>query len=190
MKIERITWIIIIILLYLLFIQRECNREEVKPPVPTVEYVYIYDTVEKFVYVDKPIPINIYDTIYLSGTIDTVYVLGDYFKVKVYDDVLVDDSCLYFRLKETVTKNEIIDRSFSYINRRPVGIEIIDVVCPEPLPKLEYYFGGFIGGSQDLFGAGLGIGIRTKTRTFYKYEYDVINKHHRVSGYINLKRKK
>lgn len=181
--------IIILVLVGIIVLQRACApTSEVDPPEPII----IYDSTEVIVEVEKPVPYAVYDTTfvydttYLFHTVDTTAILTDYFKTRIYNDTLVDNKDLFFSLYEVVWQNQIQTREFTYKNKRPV-----EVICPK-LPKIrtEFYIGGFLGGNQELFGAGVGGAILSKKRNLYTYQYDIINNEHYLSLYWRLKFRK
>lgn len=187
---ERAFFIIILILIGLLFLQRECTRPE-----PTTLLVphFIYDTtiVEKII---KPDPISVItpgDTVYIS---DTVYItsgdvplyiwdiIAEHYSRKTYDEVLINDSSAYFKIGIELFKNNVEDLKYSFINRRPV-----DIICPEcPSPRNKWFIGGAVSGSPTQFGAGPTLGLVTKRDNLYTYTYDVINNTHQASLFWKL----
>ena len=181
--------IIILVLVGIIILQRACTSS---PEIEQPEPIIIYDSTEVIVEVEKPVPYAVYDTTFVHDTtylfhdVDTTAILADYFKTRIYNDTLVDDEDLFFSLYEVVWQNQIQTREFIYKNRRPV-----EMICPE-LPKIrtEFYIGGFVGGNQELFGAGVGGGVLSRKRNLYTYQYDIINNEHYLSLYWRLKFRK
>ena len=187
---ERTFFVVILILISLLFLQRECSRPE-----PTTLLVphFIYDTtiVENTI---KPEPITTIvpgDTVYIS---DTVYVTSDdmpshvwdiiseHFTRKFYDEVLLNDSSAYLKVGVELFRNNVENLNYSFINRRPV-----DVICPEcPTIRNKWFIGGTISGSPTQFGAGPSAALLTRRDNLYSYNYDIINGVHSVSMFYKL----
>ena len=187
---ERTFFVVILILISLLFLQRECSRPE--PNTLLVPH-FIYDTiiVENTI---KPDPITIIvpgDTVFIS---DTVYIteadvpqhvwdiISEHYSRKFYEEVLINDSSAYLRVGVELFKNNVEDLSYSFINRRP-----IDIVCPEcPTIRNKWFIGGTILGSPAQFGAGPSVALLTRRDGLYSYSYDVVNKNHSISIFYKL----
>jgi len=84
--------------------------------------IYLYDTITYHVDVPKPFPVEVIipDTI-----LDTLYINNpqlcciELFSKKIYIDTLSNDSNLLAVLRDTVYKNELQNRSFSYQLKKP-----------------------------------------------------------------------
>ena len=187
---ERTFFVVILILISLLFLQRECSRPE---PVTLLVPHFIYDTtiVEKTI---KPDPVTVQlpgDTVFIS---DTVYIASDdvpphiwdviseHYSRKFYEEVLMNDSSAYLRIGVELFKNNVEDLSYSFINRRP-----IDIICPEcPTIRNKWFIGGAVSGNPIQFGAGPSLALLTRRDNLYSYNYDIINNVHSISMYYKL----
>ena len=84
-------------------------------------------------------------------------IVKDYTATRYYDDLLVDNDSLSFRLRETVTGNRIITRSFDY------NIRLRESV----LQSSGLYAVGAIQGSSGAFGLSGGIMYQQKNKRIY-----------------------
>lgn len=188
MKIERNIWAVIIVLIVIIFAQRECSRPyPVNPSGITIVVDTIYDLEIKRDSIHFPVPYLVIETVIDTVLIDvdTAAILHDYFAMRIYNDTLVDDDDLYFSISDTVHRNRLLGRSFEYQNRRPVGFDVsVDI----PSPKRNFYIGGMIMGSPDHFGAGPGIAYQAKDMNLYAYQYDLINNNHHITFFWKLGR--
>jgi hypothetical protein len=104
-------------LLCYLLIKPEPVVIETEPIVIKYEIPVPYEVV-KPVFVDKWHILTLYDTID-NSTIDTVYIIQDYFTAKIYRDTLYDKPDAFIFLQETVYQGGIRDRSMTFQNHRP-----------------------------------------------------------------------
>lgn len=186
---KQIPWILIIILLGIIIFQRECRSPEVSE-IQSIDIEWIYDSILVDTHVvEKPYPVREeiieYDTIieWKEIDIDTTAILADYYTKRYYDDTLVYNDDLYFRLEETIYRNEVYERNFEYKNFRPIEFELDSI----PENKVKYFIGGEILGSPTHFGAGPSLGLLTKNDNLYTIKYDVVNKNFGVSIYFKFR---
>lgn len=180
--------IVLLIVIGVLFIQRECSRPTPAEPETIVEY--IYDTIIDIDTVNIPVPYEVvttvWDTIikYELQDVDTAEILRDYFAVRLYSDTIINNDELRVVLNDSVHQNRLWgERVVEYQNFRPVSAE-----CPEcPKPATKVFIGGSILGSPTQFGAGPTVGLLTKRDNLYTLDYDVLNKTYKVSMYWKLK---
>lgn len=101
-----IAYVIIGVLLATLFFTRECQR-----PDPCPEPTVTTDTIIKEIVVEntveKPVPVYIHDSIPVNLPIDTLQVVEDYYKYRVYDLKLKEDTMADLSLRAEVWKNEL-----------------------------------------------------------------------------------
>lgn len=175
-------WTYLFLVVMVAFIFREITRPVITQQ-PVYNYTYVYDSIPRIVEVNKPVPFLvkipdirysiIYDTI--IPPIDTLAILQDYLATVTYIDTLVNDKDLLFELTETLHRNRIEHRSFTYVNRRPVSaIVTVDVLKP----KNTFYFGPSVNMNKETFGAGGSVALRTTGDNVFQYHYDFINKVH------------
>lgn len=172
------TLTVILAILALLFLQRECSRPPAVDPVPDTIRItnVIYDSVVVSKAVPVPYPKYIYDTIPVPADVDTAAILRDYYNVRVYNRTLVDDKDLWVELIDTVHQNKLLAGVYNYKIRKPLTIHETYIIHPPPAPRFQLYAGGFVTGSQDYFGAGPAVFAKTKRDHLYGAGYDAINK--------------
>ena len=105
-----IPYVIIGMLVATLFFTRECQRPNPCPDqADTVairlDTIYITNVVEKTV--EKPVPVYVHDSIPVNLPIDTLQVVEDYYKYRVYDLKLKEDTLADLSLRAEVWKNEL-----------------------------------------------------------------------------------
>lgn len=120
---QNIKTIIILILVALLILQRECQRCPEAIETHTTDTIP-GDAVPVLVPIDRPIPQFVYvDTgSWNYFPIDTMAIIKDYFSKAVYFNVLKDDSSAYIAVYDTVHMNRLQGRSLLFANRRPTAI--------------------------------------------------------------------
>lgn len=91
-----------------------------RPPIEIKDTVFTSD----LVYIPDPEIINIYIP-EPPALIDTVAIIEDYLKAKVYNDTLVSNSEITAILRDTIYQNSVLGRSFHYTLSTPV------LKCPE-----------------------------------------------------------
>lgn len=180
--------IVLLVVIGLLFLQRECSRPSGDISIPTINVTWEYDSVRVVDSIPYPEPYEVittlWDTVYKYRDVDTAAILRDYFTIKVYEDTLVNTSDLLVTLKDSVHQNRLWgERVVNYKNFRPVDAEI-DVECPEIRNK--WFIGGTVLGTKTKFGAGPAFGLVTKRDNLYTYSYDVINNTHNASMYWKI----
>ena len=160
--------IIIGVLTVILLMQKcggGCNFIPILPPpitIRTVDTVYTVITKEIPTYVPKwRTHIKyVHDT---TETVDTTYVIGDYYSTYFYQDSLINDT-LCFYINDSITENKIKSRDLKYVMSFPT-IKIHDVVIQN---KNEYYIGlGLIGNQKGINYFGPEFLLRTKKKDVY-----------------------
>ena len=176
----KITLTIIIILLAMLFLQRECSRPPVGDPEP--DTLRIIKTVYKDTIIIKEVPkpypvevIKIYE-FEIPAEIDSLGIFLAYMSKNIYHRTLMDDSTALISIIDTVHQNQLWGSRLEYRNRQPVTIHETYIIHPPPDPRFQLYAGGFVAGNQDYFGAGPAIFAKTKRDHLYGLGYDAINK--------------
>ena len=140
--------------------------------VTTTDTVYTDTGTHTVSIVPKPIYIN---RIKIDTVIDTVYVILDYHTIKYYDDVLVDDTDLYFHYNAEVFKNKLTSFTFDYNNRRATAITT--TVITNTVNKKHLYLGGTAGAGTSQVIYGVIVGYQHK-QFLYMLEYDRLNNMH------------
>lgn len=145
-----------IIVLIVVIGKNSTNRES--NPIIITDTVYQEKTFTKYIK-GKSIPFVVLDTFFIEFT-DTVEIVKDYNQVKVYSDTMRIDSLGYAYIKDTISNNSIIGRSFMAQISEKV---IYKTIYNDRKPKNELYL-GFIGDlrhDNGQFGVGGSIGLKT-----------------------------
>ena len=168
--------LIIIGLIIVIFLLRECRGESKGTPVEPVTVVKVetkYDTiVEK---VETYIPEyrtkikwktkTVHDTVEVHDTVpvDTLSILEDYFATYAYTDTLKKDS-VTFIINDTISQNRILSRGINYSLVYPTKI----IQTEREVNKRELYLGFGIGGDkQQLSFVGSELLLRNKKERIY-----------------------
>jgi hypothetical protein len=123
-----------------------------------IDTVTVIKTFEKYIKGDK-IPFKTLDTIY-KKTYDTTYIVKDYNQAKEYIDTIKEGKNI-FTIKDTITNNRIIGRSF----KAEIQEKIITVINNiEIKPKAALYLGIRSDLSQDMLKANHNVTLTFKTR--------------------------
>ena len=157
------------------------------PPSQHADTTFVYDTTMHHIYDSIPFPVpvpykvidsvayayydtlTIYDTIPVAQTPDEV--VADYYRLRYYSDTITDDN-LQFYIREQIGANRILNRSTSYVIKRPQTIIT---------RKLNYlYIGGMLGK------VNAPMLTYTNDRLYAGAGYDPFNKSLVVSGGIKL----
>ena len=129
------------------------------------------DTITKTISVYKykkgdSIPFVVLDTIYQIDQVhDTAYIVNDYNKIKVYTDTLRINTDNSVYIKDTITQNRILGRSF-LANFSQKTITITNDIYHKPKNEL---FIGFVGDYQrydQKIGIGLGLNYKKQNESY------------------------
>lgn len=157
---------------------------------PKVEYVYNtkIDTIK--VSVPKPYKVVEYkyetDTMFVDVTSsDSVAITQAYLElikkhgeIKLYDDVLKDDSVAFVQLQEKVQFNTIKDRNLIFLSRVPTKVIT---------NTKNIYTTSIVGGIEaGPMGVEVGAGVVTKRNNILKISYDPVNNSIKAGGYIAI----
>ena len=168
--------LIIIGLIIVIFLLRECRGE--KSPIPTEPITVVkietkYDTIVETVptYIPKYKTRvkwktkTVHDTIEIHDTIpvDTASVLEEYFAAYAYTDTLKKDS-VTFIINDTISQNKILSRGIKYNLVYPTTI----IQTEREVNERELYVGFGLGGDrQQISYAGSELILRTKKDKLY-----------------------
>jgi hypothetical protein len=168
--------LIIIGLIIVIFLLRECRGEKSPLPAEPVTIVKIetkYDTIVETVptYIPKYKTRvkwktkTVHDTVEVHDTIpvDTASVLEEYFATYAYTDTLKKDS-VTFIINDTISQNKILSRGIKYNLVYPTTI----ISTEREVNKRELYIGFGLGGDrQQISYAGSELILRTKKEKLY-----------------------
>ncbi|MFA5419631.1 MAG: hypothetical protein WC341_14365 [Bacteroidales bacterium] len=168
-------WIIIIVLLGALFLQRECTHEVVCPECPQTTSDTIHDTITKptVQYIPKPVYTDTGSTKWRFHQVDTLQILSEYFSRHLYQDTLQNDSNALIVLTDTVSQNRILYRYpqitlYPQIIRQSTRVEV-------PLPsKNKFYLGMAIGRNPNQFSLAPSMLLQSKKGSGYSISYDLV----------------
>ncbi len=181
------TYIIILVLLVIIFLQRECNTVNQ----PLVKTNYIYDTVidtvvlESNVYVPLPIYHDTGSTILLYQIVDTAAILHDYFSRYFYCDTIQDDSAACIVVCDTVSRNRIVSRQ-PYVSIYSHLVTRSNIVSQVPAKVRQLSFGAQLNISSTSYGFSPTILYKSKKNTSLSFSYDIINHSYSFGVYLPL----
>ncbi|MFA5417828.1 MAG: hypothetical protein WC341_05160 [Bacteroidales bacterium] len=151
-------WIIIIVLLVALFLQRECTSKVVCPECPQTTTDTIHDTITKptVQYIPKPVYTDTGSTKWRFYQVDT----------------LQNDSNALIVLTDTVSQNRIMYRCpqitlYPQIIRQTTRVEV-----PKP-SKNKFYLGMAIGRNPNQFSLAPSMLLQSKKGSGYSISYDL-----------------
>jgi hypothetical protein len=111
-----------------------------------------------------PYKVLVEKPVYIPAKIDTSAVINAYFAKVIYKDTLRIDKIGYISVTDTLNKNKILGRSYSYEFKLPT---IKDYMMIKELPRNQFYIGGnIIVGNNRVF-AGPQILWKTKKDNIY-----------------------
>lgn len=182
--------LIIIILVALLILQRECQRCPEATATHTTDTIP-GDVVPILVPIDRPIPEFVFiDTgSWNYFKIDTMAIIRDYFAKATYFDVLKDDSSAYIAVYDTVHMNRLQGRSLLFANRRATAINHYTTIH-QPDERLKLYAGAMFAFSKEQqpeFGPALI--LMTPKGYGYSYAYGINHNIHTFSLVWKIKLK-
>lgn len=174
------TLTIVLVLVALLFLQRECSRPPAVDPVPDTLRITktVYNDTTIIKEIPKPYPVEVIRIreVEIPAVIDSLEIFLAYMAKNIYDRILMDDSTAMIRIIDTVHQNQLWGSWLEYKNRQPVTIHETYIIHPPPDPRFQLYAGGFIQGNTESFGAGPALFAKTKRDHLYGLGYDAINK--------------
>ena len=166
-------WIIIVILLGVIFLQRECTPSIERPE---ITYDTVFDTIvySNSVYIPQPVYRDTGSTQWLRFPVDTLQILSDYFARIGYRDTLQNDSNAIIIVTDTISQNRIISRHpqitlFPHLIRETTVIKL-------PSPNRRKLFIGINLGRNPLqFSLSPTFVYLSKKQTAYSFSYDVLS---------------
>lgn len=181
MKIHVTYLTILLVLVGLLFLQRECHR----CPEPTI----INDTITipgdpfpVLVNVGQPDPVFVDVPYIIPAVIDTMALIVDYYSKVHYADTLKNDTSALIAVFEEVTGNRIVNRSYSFQNRRSTQIIHNTTILPEEKEKLRVYAGAMLSMTpEQSFDLGPSVFMTTPKGYGYSYAYGINQKTHTIT---------
>lgn len=188
--------IIILVLIGIIIFMRECNCgktcQQTADTVRTTDTVWDTARIVQVLPVPKPYTvIEPGDTIWIPA--DTAEAMAflreklkDYYRIRLYQDTLKDDTSAFVMLNDCVTINRLGERTLTFINRRPTAINTT-IIQPAATPRNRIFVGPSVGRNPDQFGLGGSVMLVTKKDHAYSYMYDVTNKDHYLSLFWKIR---
>jgi len=180
-------YIIIIILLVIIFLQRECNTSNQT----LVKTNYIFDTIidtvvlESNVYIPVPIYHDTGSTLLLYQIVDTAAILHDYFSSYYYCDTIQDDSAAFIVVCDTVSRNRIVSRQ-PFITLYSRLVTKTKLVVSNPIQSRQLSIGLQLAVAKNAYGLSPTILYKSKKNTSLSFSYDIINKSYSFGVYLPL----
>ena len=180
--------IIILILIAIIFLQRECNSP-IKP-----DTIIIHDTINYSDTIYKPKPYEVIkyqyknihhykiDTVIDFALVDTMAILSDYFAKYVYKDTILNDTNGFITIYDTITKNRILSRS---VHKKfyPTTYTVTTPIKH----RTKVYIGFGANGWLDKFGVSINMALLTKQDHLYSIGYDPLNKNVAINLYWKIR---
>ncbi len=169
-------WIIILVLLGVIFLQRECTPSHECLVCPEIVSDTIHDTIR--VPLTHYVPNITYrdtgSTKWRSRSIDTALILSDYFTKYYYQDTLQNDSNAMIVITDTISQNRIIYRH-PQITLFPPIIRVTTVVkIPSPL-RSKLFIGLVLGRNPNIFSLAPSLVYQSKKQASYSFSYDLLS---------------
>ena len=158
--------VLILILALIILLQSQCSRKDPVEPEVIVTIETKWDTVEvtQTQYVPKWKTKVVTEEVLIPADIDTMSILKDYYARYFYTDTLNLDTLGYLVLNDTITKNSILNRSFT----SKIQIPTTTITKEIYLNKREFYWGlGVHGRPDQLNYVGGEFMYRTKNKQVY-----------------------
>jgi hypothetical protein len=167
----KLTDVVILVLLVVLLLQRCGGKTETTEPKIVRDTIWVHKDstiLSKPQMVGSiPIPIDRWNTEYLPDT-NYTKLLAQYMDVtnkflasNMHSDSLKIDSIGYVHVKDTVSRNLITSRSYTYNLKYPIIKETITI--PEPKKTQVYIGGGFEGDESELV-SDVSVGLLLKNK--------------------------
>ena len=191
-----VPWVIIVILLVITIIQKECSspnggKVEYLPGETVVKTIVIPgDTVEVPYPVVEVIKEDSIVYVEVPRVIDSSEIAKDYYARRYYDVDLIDDSLLYIRAEAMVSENKL---EWIIPHRkilRPQIIHHYTTVVEKVEPRTKGFIGLGIGRSPNSFGVAPSLEKKKKKDNLYTLSYDVLNGDTYFTVYFKLRLRK
>ncbi len=192
---KTLPWIIIIVLIVVVFLQRECTPVPDCPPcLPcTLQHcdstkgdtVFYQDTT----YVPVPHFIDTGSTKYVYIPVDSADIIADYLSKKEYGDTLANDTNLFIAVYDVMQYNRIISRH-PVIKFYPTIVTKTNTVTLNAEPVRKLFAGMGVGRNPHEFSLTANLMYMSKRDNAYSFSYDVFNKDMYLTMYWKIKLKK
>ena len=180
-------WIIIVLLLAVIILMRECT------PVPNCPECPEVDTVTIVVHDSIPYPVTEYvpKIIYknhfteVGKLVDTNAIIAEFITRNYYIDTLVNDTNALVIVEDTVSQNRIIWRK-KQVSIFPPSVYKTTIVTKQADPRRKLFVGIGVGRSAQSFGLAPSLLYISKRETAYSLSFDVVNNDAYFTLYFKL----
>ena len=192
-------YIVIIILMAILMLQRTCKTEMTCPECDEFDTTAFIQTLpikykDTTVYVPKPYTVY-KDTgkiikVEVPADIDSFAIATAYFSESIITDTILNDTNGIIVVNDVISENEIKER-YIYPKTLYPHYKIVTGTIGEDYEEKIKLFAGFgVIGGVNRFGFSANILLKTKKDAAYGLSYDIINKDIAFSMYWKLKLKR
>lgn len=176
------TFTLVIVLLIIVLLQRECSRPDGTPAKQDTVYlkadtVVNTDTIFKTKTLPAPDPVHEIDCVFVTS--DTAGILREYNRLRIYQRLLVCDSFADITIYDTVFKNKLQGyRLNTKFYKRDTTIYITKFINTLPDPPRSKVFAGFLTGMilPDKIYISPTVLLVTKSDHLYQVGYDPFNR--------------
>jgi len=177
---KTLPWILIIVLMALLFLQRECHHCPECEPVAKVDTTKTV-RVDSFAYpvsVYKPMAVPANNFIFAFGSrlsrADSLKIFNVFFSRYYYIDTLVNDTNALLILEDSVYQNQIVWRkkTFQIFPKTVFQTRFVNVAAD---PSRKFFAGVGVGRKPTEFSLSPSLMYISKRENAYTLSYDLIN---------------
>jgi hypothetical protein len=159
--------ILALIFVVLFFVLAPHNNEGGNTVITKIDTLIKHDTIRKYKKGDA-IPFVVLDTFYLIDSVkvhDTITIVNDYNKVKVYSDTLRINTDNYVSLQDTISQNKIFGRGYNAHFTEKTIVVTNDIYHK---PKNELFLGiiGDLRRSDNILGVGVGLNYKKQNESY------------------------
>ena len=185
---KKIPWSIIVVLLVIIFLQRECTHKTPCTKETEIHFDTIHDTVPYPVvhYLPKIIYKDTGSVKWKSQPLDTPAILRAFFERHFYKDTLLNDTNALIIVSDTISQNKIIYRSPFFRIYPHIVRQIITIKQKAP-NRRKLFLGLGAGSNINRFGLSANMLYITKKEQAYYFSYDVLNKSFYMGMYWKIK---
>ncbi len=185
---KQVPWLIIVALLVIVFLQRECSHETPYRTETKTLFDTIHDTVPYPVirYLPKLIYKDTGSVKWRSQPVDTPAILSAFFARNFYKDTLLNDTNALIVVSDTISRNQIIYRS-PLLRIYPHIIRQTKYIKQKTSGRRKLFLGIGAGRNLNRFGLSANMLYITKKEHGYSFSYDVLNKSFYVGMYWKIK---
>ena len=154
--------LIVVVLFFVLAPNKEIGSTKV---ITKIDTIIKHDTIKKYKK-GNDIPFVVLDTLYQIDQVhDTTYIVNDYNKIKAYSDTLRINTDNSVYIKDTISQNRILGRSYT-ANLSEKTITITHDIYHKP--KNELYLGllGDLRRFDNKIGIGVGLNYKKQNESY------------------------